>query len=119
MAIQRTVNFSDGTSASYWKVISIDLDVLGKGGRLQLAGYIDKASRDAGLLPLRTEVITISSDEYQKLFRAIMLDPEGRNPVKAAYNHAKQLTTQESAIDPVTGEETTVDVRPWADALDV
>lgn len=46
MALQKTLQFNNGTSASYWKITSIMVNTVQKKAIVTVTGYFSKAVRD-------------------------------------------------------------------------
>lgn len=46
MALQKTQQFNNGTSASYWKITGIMVNTIQKKAMVTVAGYVSKEVRD-------------------------------------------------------------------------
>jgi hypothetical protein len=88
MALQ--MNYEDYPE-SYWRLSSYTLSPINKHGSLRFSGYASKEERDASKLPVAGEKkYHITPELYDAYFAPDELNPEGVNPIKAAYLYAAQ-----------------------------
>ena len=89
MALQMEYTDEFGTTyqESYWKVVQTNMCQADKCGMVQLYGYVDAANKGKRIIGQKS--YNIDTAAYEASFDADALNPEGKNPISAAYAHAK------------------------------
>jgi hypothetical protein len=64
MALQKDIETNYGNIASYWKVISTNIDWHGKTAEITLAGFIDKDARVGGKAPIVIYRYNVINDKF-------------------------------------------------------
>jgi hypothetical protein len=109
MAFQ--ISFTDqyGTvyPESYWRVVQTNICQSDKKGYIVFYGYEDAANKGKRTIGERS--YSIDSTHYDEHFGVSVLNPNGSNPVSAAYIYAKEILD----VSFVEGEKTSF----FADAI--
>ena len=87
-----TDKYGDIYPESYWKVVQTNICQADKVGRVQFYGYQDAANSGKRIIGEKSYDIT--NGAYEAAFDVDVLNPNGANPVAAAYVHA--LATQDT-----------------------
>jgi hypothetical protein len=106
MALLKEIEGETGAVAEYWRVIEVNLNYFAGVGAVALAGYIDKAKRDAGKRPIDAKQFPIQGADFF-LFSVGELDKDKVNPVAVAYKFIKEYVPKEGQP-----------ANPFADAVD-
>lgn len=88
MALQVTLtNFITGAEASYWRLLSVSIDVEKQAGLLVIGGYRSQEWRDAGGVGryVDSESIAVDGPGYAALFAAAAAPTLGQTVAGAAY----------------------------------
>lgn len=67
-----------GVSATYWRIVKMELDIPSGGCIVHVAGYVDKAGRDAGKAPLMVKPLSVPGVATKEAL-------EGQNVMAALY----------------------------------
>ena len=104
MAFQMEFNDIHGVThpASYWRVAQTNFSQADKRGQIIFHGYASAAARLAGKQAIECKFYDINQADYEAYFAPDDLNPEGKNPVEAAYTYA--LTVKEGDA-PLADEE--------------
>lgn len=91
MAINKTEDFDNGTSITYWKISDLELPEVGNGSML-IKGYKDADTRNNGKKAnvLRTKSLSLTSEQVHTLRLLVLSD---------AYSDLKALTEFTGATD--------------------
>jgi hypothetical protein len=92
MALHQIISTDYGVNASYWKVIDVHFNRFDKTVKIDVAGYLDKDSRDNGANVLKTFQYTVPESSV------CSEDPEN-NVVHIIYDLIKTLGDFNTAID--------------------
>jgi hypothetical protein len=90
MALNKSVDLDSGVTATYWKIVSFELNGFSTEAQIQLAGYLSKEAKDSGKSPLGSRAEMIPYDKSLASF----------SPFQQAYDNIKQND-------------------PWSDAADI
>lgn len=104
MALKKTIETKYGNTASYWRIVQLNISYLGQVSHIELAGYIDEDSRKANKQPIDGRVFDFSGDDFP------FNEDEPQNEREIAYNKIKALKTTETTTNEETGETTTTEV---------
>ena len=90
MALQMTYTDATGTTheASYWRVGQTNISQTDERGMVVLLGYHDKQARQDRRQPVGMKSYPVDPETYAQYFASDELNPEGKNPAKAAYDLA-------------------------------
>lgn len=94
MAIKKAIiSRYDGSTLvnGYWRVIGINRNIGTGDSHVVMAGYVNKAARDAGSQPIDSRSFDYNKDNNP--FVLAELDKVGVNAVKIAYDTIKAATT--------------------------
>lgn len=92
MALEKNIALDSGVTATYHKIMKVELNQIEDITKIQIGYYLDAASAAAGKDPLKTEWITKPT--------AITLVEMGvSNPVALSYTFLKTLAEFDAASD--------------------
>lgn len=106
MALLKDIEGETGAVAKYHRVIEVNCNYFAGVGAIALAGYLTKASRDAGKRPLDARQFPLQGESFNA-FQDAALQASGQTPVRAAYLFIKSYV-------PAEGQP----VNPFVDATD-
>ena len=92
MALHQIISTDYGVNASYWKVIDVHFNRFDKTVKIDVAGYLDKDSRDNGANVLKTF-------QYTVLESSVCSEDLENNVVHKIYDLIKTLGDFNTAID--------------------
>jgi len=92
MALHQIISTDYGVNASYWKVIDVHFNRFNKTVKIDVAGYLDKDSRDNGANVLKTFEYTVSES-------IICSEDIQNNVIHVIYDYIKTLGDFNTAID--------------------
>jgi hypothetical protein len=84
---------------SYWKVTQTNMCQSGEYGYVEFQGFQDAANK--GKRIIGTKNYSVTKGDYIEFFGWDALNPDGKNPVRAAYEYAvsiKDVGTVEDAV---------------------
>lgn len=82
-------------SESYWKIVSIQYNVLGKFLKWTFYGYHNKESRSLGLKEIGIKEFEAVGEDYNKIYSSIVSqNSDYTNPTKAGYVFASQVANE-------------------------
>ena len=84
MALIKSISTRFGIDATYWKIIDLNINWLSKNSHISLSGWSDKASRDAGNIPLDSRSFDWMGEDFP------FIGEEPQNERETAYNKIKQ-----------------------------
>ena len=93
MALEKSVENSQGVDVTYWKITMINRNIIFKQVTIELYGYVSEETRLSGKDSVESRHITISCDEYDAGFTAEC------GEVSHAYMAVKQVEEFKDAID--------------------
>jgi hypothetical protein len=64
MAFEKSIETDFGVTASYWRLVAVQHDIASGNGAIVLAGYADKAAREAAKKPMATHTLNYINAEY-------------------------------------------------------
>lgn len=79
-------NYQELHAESYWRVVGTNISQSDQLGRIVFYGYPNAESRRV----IGEKSYEINAEAYAERFAPNSLNPSGRNPVKAGYEHAKE-----------------------------
>lgn len=77
----------------YWRIIETNIDWANRQSHITLAGYVDKQARMDGKQPLECVSFDWNGDDFP--FSINVLDQEGENIVRVAYEKIKESKLDE------------------------
>jgi len=92
MALHQIISTDYGVNASYWKVIDVHFNRFDKTVKIDVAGYLDKDSRDNGANVLKTFEYTVPES-------IICSEDSQSNVIHIIYDYIKTLGDFNTAID--------------------
>jgi len=92
MALQQIISTDYGVNASYWKVVDVHFNRFDKTVKIDVAGYLDKDSRDNGANVLKIFEYTVPES-------IICSEDSQSNVIYVIYDYIKTLGDFNTAID--------------------
>ena len=93
MALQQIIQHPTGTYSQYWKICTLTLNHTAKTGTVILDGYVSEQARIDNKIPLDERTITVF--DFDVWFAPAVIDAEGMNEVKSAYDFTKSIPNGE------------------------
>ena len=93
MALQQIIQHPTGTYSQYWKIRTLSLNHTAKTGTVILDGYVSEQARLDNKIPLDERTITVF--DFDVWFAPAVIDAEGMNEVKSAYDFTKSIPNGE------------------------
>jgi hypothetical protein len=93
MALQQIIQHPTGTYSQYWKIRTLNLNHTAKTGTVILDGYVSEQARIDNKIPLDERTIDVF--DFDVWFASAVIDAEGMNEVKSAYDFTKSIPNGE------------------------
>lgn len=90
MAYNLETTSSTGIPVTYWKISQTNLNYIARVAEVHLLAYYSKEAREAnGSAYIERKVVRVKEDDFDKIFSADVLKPEGKEPRLMLYEHIK------------------------------
>lgn len=90
--------------ASYWKPVLVSVNKVDRTARVVFYGFVNKDAADQGKAAVGVKEYPVNPAHFDTFFGVSVLDPEGRNPYKAAYEVA-MATLEGPAPEPYPDDD--------------
>lgn len=89
-----TDNYGDEFAESYWRCVQVNLCKEDKTGNIVFYGFENEAKKGKRIIGSKS--YAINGEAYDEYFSADIIDPEGVNHIKKAYDYADSVLDKDS-----------------------